>query len=90
MTNMYGYGVISAQRFLVPDPFIDLSDGKYFSRILHQTKQDSVLDRSQLHRFSIHSDFLALIIQHKTADPKYRRLVLCDGTQLSVTAKRCV
>ena len=41
---MYGYGVISALRFLVPDPFIDLSDGKYFSRIQDYVEDGTIYD----------------------------------------------
>ena len=62
----------SGQEFLLVDKNQDLireglEDGTI--RDLYQKQQDIVLDSRQFYRFSIHSHFLAVIIDHQTSRP---------------------
>ena len=60
-------GIIRANCVFIPDFFINLINRKNFSRVLHEKKQDVVLDGCQLDRLSVDGNFLVLIVDHQSA-----------------------
>ena len=67
MPDMHCHCIICSNCFLIPDVFVDLINGKYPSLILHQKKQDIVLNRCQLYHITVYPDFLQIIVYTQTS-----------------------
>jgi len=67
MADVHGHCIIRANGLLIPYLLINLINGKYFSRILHQQQQNIVLDGRQLDGIAIHGHLFVVIINLKAA-----------------------
>lgn len=67
MPDMHCHRIICSNCFLIPDVFVNLINGKYPSLILHQQKQDIVLNGCQLHHITVYPDFLQVIVYAQTS-----------------------
>ena len=67
MAYVHGHCVVRADGLLIPYLLINLINGKHLSRILHQKKQDIVLDGRQLDGIAVHGHLFVVIIDLKAA-----------------------
>ena len=67
MADMNGHRIVRSDCLLIPDLFVNLIDGEYLPRILHQEQKDVVLDGGQLNGFSVYCHFLVVIVDLKAA-----------------------
>lgn len=67
MADVHGHCIVRADGLFIPYLLINLINGKYLSRILHQKQQDIVLDGRQLDGIAVHSHLFVVIINLKSA-----------------------
>ena len=85
---MDGYGIIRADRFFIPDLFIDLVYGEHLSGILDEKEKNVIFNGSQLDEFSINRDFFIIIINCQTSAFIYLTgCLLVHITELGITAQ---
>ena len=78
MADMDRHRIVRADGFLIPDLLVNLIDGEYLACVLHQQKQDIVLDGGQLDGLPVHRHFLIVIVDLEAAaliDLAFRLLV---------------
>ena len=67
MADVDGNSVICTNCVFIPDFFVNLVNRENLPRVLHEKKQDVVLDGGQLDWLSVDGNFLVLIVDHQSA-----------------------